>query len=346
MIKDTPNDAYAIFSDFEPVGWEPGDDDKGRDTTVYSLRRDHGVNGMFRLHNPNDEINDTRGKLDKILLEYRIRHNSYALFTVRDLLESAQLFEPGSEGNLIGNIAERIARRVTQYWLKHYSPHGNTGGIFDKRFNPRDRDDFIIAHSGEYVLKIKNYPNCVILKKTGRGKFGYENIKELDGLFDYRFFLQRQIMVLESKLEKVTVDVDDLLKHLFTPLRDLFPKARFSYILFTDKNSIYQKRYFNRRRQIKQFPLKIYRQLSAAGVSTFLFGFNESRDDFERMKEHLITQYRVFHKLGVTLKGKTVITDKVLSVFDEGETPHLKLIKDKATGLWKEVRFTHKKNRK
>jgi hypothetical protein len=50
--------------------------------------------------------------------------------------------------------------------------------------------------------------------------------------------------------------------------------------------------------------------------------------------------------LGVTLKGKTVITDKVLSVFDEGETPHLKLIKDKATGLWKEVRFTHKKNRK
>jgi hypothetical protein len=346
MIKDDPHDAYAIFSDFEPVGWEPGGEDCGDDSTVYSLRRDHGVNGAYRLHNPNDEINDARGKLDKILLEYRIHHNSYALFTVRDLLESPALFEAGSEGNLIGNIAERIARRVTKYWLKHYSPHGRTGGIFDQRFNPRDRDDFVIAHSGDYVLKIKNYPNCVILKKTGKGKFGYENIKELDGLFDYRFFLQRQIMVLESKLEKVTVDVDDILGQLFTPLRELFPKARFSYILFTDKNSIYQKKFFTRRRQLKRFPLKIYRQLGAQGISTFLFGFNESRDDFERMKEHLITQYRAFHKMGVTLKGKTVITDKVLSVFDEGETPHLKLIKDDATGLWREVKLTHKKNRK
>jgi len=346
MIKDTPNDVYAIFSDFEPVGWNPSGGEEGDDNLVYSLRRDHGVGGFFRLHNANDEINDTKGKLDKILLEYRIRHNSYPLFTVGDLLESSQLFEPGSEGNLIGAIAERIARRVTKYWLKHYSPHGKTGGIFDKRFNPTDRNDFVIANSDAYVLKIRNYPNCIILKKTGKGKFGYENIKELDGLFDYRYFLQRQILVLESKLEKVTVDVDDVLHNLFTPLRALFPKARFSYILFTDKNSIYQKRHFGKRRQIKQLPLKIYRRLYDAGIGTLLFGFNESREDFERMKDHLITQYRVLHKMGVTLKGRTVITGKEIFVFDGGETPHLKLVKDTETGMWREMKLTHKKKEK
>lgn len=342
MIKDTLNDAYAFFSDFEPVGWNPGGSG-GEENAVYSLRRDHGVKGTYHLHNVNDEINDDRGKLEKILIEYRIRHISYALFTVGDLLESGQLFEAGSEGNLIGTIAERIARRVAKYWLKHYSGHGKTGGIFDKRFNPQDRDDFVIAHSGDYILKIRKYPNCIILKKTGKGRFGYENIKELDGLFDYRYFLQRQILVLESKLEKVMVNVDDLLKNLFEPLRTLFPRARFAYLLFTDKNSIYQKRYFTKRRQIKLLPLKIYRRLYEHGIATLLFGFNESRDDFERMKEHLITQYRALHKLGVTLKGKTVITGKEISVFDGGETPHLKLVKDKATGLWKEVKLTHKK---
>jgi hypothetical protein len=62
------------------------------------------------------------------------------------------------------------------------------------------------------------------------------------------------------------------------------------------------------------------------------------------MKDHLITQYRALHKMGVILKGKTVITGKEIMVFDGGETPHLKLIKDPATNLWKEVTFTHKKN--
>ncbi|HAJ78406.1 MAG TPA: hypothetical protein DCO75_01425 [Fibrobacteres bacterium] len=345
MIKDNPDDVYAIFSDFEPVGWNPddGDDDCG---LIYSLRRDHGVNGTYRLHNPNDEINDNRPSLDKIVLEYRICHISYPLFTTGDMLRSGYMFEPGAEGNLIGNIAERISRRITKYWLKHYSQHGKTGGIFDRRFNPKDRDDFVIAHSGEYILKIMKYPNCIILKKTGRGKFGYESIKERDGLFDYRYFLQRQILVLESKVEKVAINVDDLLKNLFKPLRELFPHARFTYLLFTDKNSIYQRKNFSRRRQIKYFPMRIYRHLYNEGISMLFFSFNESRDDFERMKDHLITQYRVLHKMGVALHGKTVITDKELIVFDGGETPHLKLVKDNSTGLWREVKLTHKKNRK
>ena len=345
MINNNPNETYSLFPDFEPVAWNT-DSDEDNEEPIYSLRRDHGMVGTYRLHNPNDEINDNRSEFDKILLEYRIRHNSYALYTVGDLLHFPFELSTKSEGNLIGDIAERIARRITKYWLKHYSPHGKTGGIFDKRFNPLAQDDFIIAHCPEYVLKIRNYPNCVILKKTGRGKFGYENIKELDGLFDYRYFLRRHILVLESKVEKTTISVSQLTKNLFEPLRALFPKTDFSYILFTDRNSIYQKKHFAKRRQIKRFPLKIYKHLREAGIGVLFFGFNETREDFERMKNHLITQYRALHKMGVALSGKTVLTDKEIIVFDEGETPHLKLIKDPATGMWKEVKLTHKKRRK
>ena len=335
-------DPYSLFSSFEPVGWAPVDRGTEDKDTIFSLRRDHGVRGTFRLHNPNDEINDNRGKLDKVVIEYRIEGISYDLYTVRDLLTAGYSFDASGEGNIIGDIAERIARRVTKYWLKHNSIHGKTGGIFDRRFNPKERDDFIIANTQQYILKIRKYPNLVILKKTGRGKYGYENIKEIDGLFDYRYFRQRTILVLESKLEKLTINCDDLLENLFAPLSTLFPDAHFSYVLFTDRNSIYQKRQFERRRQIKQFPYRVYTRLKAHGIATLLFSFNEPRDDFERMKDHLVTQYRAINKMGVTLKGRTVITDKELVVFDGGETPHLKLAKDTRSGLWREVKLTHK----
>jgi hypothetical protein len=335
-------DPYSLFSNFEPVGWTPVVRGAEDGDVIFSLRRDHGVRGTFRLHNPNDEINDKRGKLDKVVIEYRIEGISYDLFTIRDLLTAEYSFDARGEGNIIGDIAERIARRVTKYWLKHNSVHGKTGGIFDKRFNPKERDDFIIANTQQYVLKIRKYPNLVILKKTGRGKFGYENIKEIDGLFDYRYFQQRTILVLESKIEKLAINCDDLLENLFAPLSTLFPDAHFSYVLFTDRNSIYQKRQFERRRQIKQFPNRVYTRLKAHGVATMFFSFNESRNDFERMKDHLVTQYRAINKMGVTLSGRTVITDKELTVFDGGETPHLKLIKDPHNGMWREVKLTHK----
>jgi hypothetical protein len=343
-------DPYSLFSSFEPVGWTPAVRKAVGDASadgcdgdlIFSLRRDHGVRGAVRLHNPNDEINDGRENLEKVVIEYRIEGISYDLFTVRDLVNSEYPFDASGEGNIIGDIAEHIARRVTKYWLKHHSVHGKTGGIFDKRFNPKERDDFIVANSQQYILKIRKYPNLVILKKTGKGKFGYENVKEIDGLFDYRYFRQRNILVLESKIEKLSINCDDIIGNLFEPLSTLFPDAHFSYILFTDRNSIYQKRQFERRRQIKQFPYRVYTRLKACGIATLFFSFNEARDDFERMKDHLITQYRAINKMGVTLSGRTVITDKELTVFDEGETPHLKLVKTPAGGMWREVKLTHK----
>jgi hypothetical protein len=341
-------DPYSLFSIYEPVEWQPSCDsgDCQDSDTVYSLRCDHGVRSSYHLHNQNDEINDGKRDMDKIILEYRINDISYPLFTVQDMFAADYAFEGASEGNIVGDIAERIARRITKYWLKHYSDHGKTGGIFDERFNPKKRDDFIIANTQQYILKIKKYPNVVILKKTGKGKYGYENIKELDGLFDYRYFLKRTILVLESKIEKLSIDCDDLVDNLFTPLSFLFPEALFAYVLFTDKNSIYQKKNLGKTRQIKQFPHKIYDWLKSKGIATLFFSFNESREDIERMKDHLVTQYRAINKMGFTLKGRTVITNKEISIFDGGQTPHLKLVKDKSSGLWREVMLTHKNSKK
>jgi hypothetical protein len=335
------------FAEFHPVLWNPEGSAGSRSPGgIYSVRRNHGVNGMFKLHNPNDAINDDRPAAEKILLEYVINGCSCPVFTVADVLSAPHPFDSSGEGNIRGEIAERIARRVTKYFLKHLNKRGYTGGIFDRRFDPSHRDDFIITHTNDYVLKIDRYPNLIILKRTGRGKYGYENIKELDGFFDYRFGGRRHILVLESKLEKINIDCDDLVTNLFNPLRQLFPEARFNYALFTDSNSIYMKARFRRWRQIKQMPARIHERLSGEGIGTLFFTFNESREDFERMKDFLILQYKTLRRQAVTLHGKSYISDKELIVFDGGETPHIKLVKDPQNGLWREMPLRHKRVKK
>jgi len=333
--------AQDPFRDFQPVKWDASDRME-KPECIHCIKRNHGVSGAYKLHNLNDAINDNRDIYDKIIIEYIINKTSYPVFTVADVVNSPYPFDRTSEGNILGELAERIARRITKYFLKHLSKHGKTGGIFDKRFDPSQREDFIIAHTSDYILKIQQYPNLIILKKTGRGKFGYENIKELDGFFDYRYMGQRHILVLESKLERINVDCEDLIGNLFTPLRTLFPESIFSYVLFTDRNSIYVRSSYERWRCLKQFPVKIHERLCSEGIGSLFFTFTESRDDFERMKDFLITQYRAIKKLGVTLYGKTIISEKELTIFDGGETPHIKLIKDKATGLWREIPLRHK----
>ncbi|NLG18880.1 MAG: hypothetical protein GX556_16260 [Fibrobacter sp.] len=326
------------FHEFHPVLWTP-------DSTVesiYSVKRNHGITGSYKLHNLNDQINDNRDTFNKIIVEYIINDCSYAVFTVADLLNTTYPFDQQSEGNILGEIAERISRRITKYFLKHWSKQGKTGGIFDQNFDIRNCNNFIVAHTSHYVLKIQQYPNLIILKRTGKGKYGYENIKELDGFFDYRFSGKRHILVLESKLEKVNVDCDDLLNNLFTPLRQIFPEASFYYVLFTDKYSIYSRSNYERWRQIKQLPVRIHEKLNAEGIGTLFFTFNESREDFEKIKNFLMIQYRAVRKETLTLFGKTIIGQKELTIFDGGETPHIKLIKDPYSGMWREIPLKHK----
>ncbi|MBN1576338.1 MAG: hypothetical protein JW913_07300 [Chitinispirillaceae bacterium] len=333
------------FREFHPVLWSPQAGNNSPETMIYSIKRNHGVQGTYHLHNPNDAINDNRPLAEKIIVEYCINDSCYILFTVADLLDAPYPFDQQSEGNILGEIGERIARRVTKYFLKHISKRGYTGGIFDERFDPQHREDFIIAHTDEFILKIQKYPNLIILRRTGRGKYGYENIKELDGFFDYRYSGKRHILVLESKLEKINIDCNDLIGNLFQPLQKLFPEARFCYVLFTDRHSIYVRNNYKRWRQIKQLPANISEQLSGYGIGSLFFTFNETREDFEKIKNFLILQYRALRKQSLTLYGKTLISEKELVIFDGGETPHIKLVKDPESGLWRQIPLKHKKER-
>jgi hypothetical protein len=329
------------FADFQPVHWVPGDGSEAID----SVKRDHGVGSSYRLHNPKDEVNETRQLLSRVLVEYHIGANRYDLFTVGDLLESGYAFEPSAGGNIMGDTAERISRRITKYFLQHFHRDGRTGGIFDKRFDPKNRDNFIVAHTDRHVLKIDRYPNLIILRKSGKGKYGYENIKELDGLFDYRFRDQRHFLVLESKLDRIKVDRSELVENLFAPLREFFPEAQFSYVLFSSVDAIYVKRDFGRRRRLRHTMQVLCDTLRQEGVGVLFFTFNESYSDFERIRDHLITQYRSIAQRRVVLHGKMMISDREIALFDGGETPHLKLVRDSETGLWREIPMKHKKRR-
>jgi hypothetical protein len=341
----TDQTCRSPFFEYEPVYWHPqhGGAACAQDV-ICSVKRNHGVRGSYRLHNPRDEINGGRHLLDRVLIEYRIGANRYDLFTVGDLFRSSYAFDPKAAGNIMGDIAERIARRITKYFLRHFSPGGRPGGIFDKRFDPKNRDDFVVANTAQYILKIQRYPNLVILKRTGKGKYGYENVKELDGLFDYRSNDERHILVLESKLDRIGVDCVELIENLFRPLRALMPEARLSYVLFSNQESIFVKKDLHRYRRLKDIPRRIHEALKTEGIGFLLFTFNEMSSDFERMKNHLITQYRSVGHLGVEIRGKMLVSDRSITLFDEGETPHLKLVKDRKSGLWKEVKLTHKRS--
>jgi hypothetical protein len=329
---------YSVFTKYEPKLWTP--DSQG----IYSLPRTHGLDVKYKLHNPNDEINDGRSDLEKVLLEYRINDESVDLFTITDLFDSTYQFEHKFAGNIIGDVAERISRVITQYFIEtlfgSIKPEGVTQDDAPKK------KDYIVANNEEYVLKIKRFPNLILLKKTGEGKYGYENIKELDSFFDYTLFRQREIIVMESKTGKINVDPEKLVDNLFNPLRELYPGANFSYVLFASTYSIFHRQFYEKRRQICEIPLRIHKRLQDEDVNTLFFDFDESRYDFAKIKNHLITQYRAINKMGVYIDGRTFVSENDIIVFDGGETPHIRLRRDKNNSSWNEMSLTHKKRRK
>jgi hypothetical protein len=326
-LADTP------FGEFMQVKWQPRRGMK----EIASIRRDHGINSSYILHNATDEINEERSELEKVLIEYRINGNQYDLFTVNDLLSSNYEYDAANQGNILGEIGERISRKITKYFLKHYSEYGRTGGIFDNRFNPKKREGYIVANTEEYIFKIQRYPNMVLLRKTGLGKYGYEKIKEIDGLFDYRFFNKRHLMVLESKLEGTSIKTDPLKYNLFSPLSLLFPDASFSYIMFALQDAVYKKKEFPKKRELKKAMGNIYDSLIDIGVTSIFFTFNEEKKDFEKMKEHLISQYRLLHNMHITLTHKTYVSDNEILIYSASANPLKRLVRDKHSGLWKEV---------
>ncbi|MFW6220683.1 MAG: hypothetical protein ACOC3X_03325 [Nanoarchaeota archaeon] len=320
---------YSVFKNFKPHHWYQNE------KPIYSIKREHGINASYQLHNINDKINENLEDLDKIILEYKFKNLSYSLYNIKDLLNGNFKFDYEHQGNIVGDIAERISRRITKYFLRTYSAHGKPGGIFDKSFDPKNREGFIVANTKDYILKIQKYPNLVILKKTGHGKkFGYENIKEIDGLFDYRYFRKRNIVILESKVDRLNINENNLVNNLFKPLNEFFPNCYFTYALFTTKDALYSKNRHRKKRKLLNKPIKIYETLKKNDIATLFFSFNESKEDLNKMKDHLITQYRLLNNLNITLQHKTIVSNDEIIIYDAGKRPLKKLIKDKNTGFW------------
>jgi len=321
------------FTHFNAKLWEPPGDRLG-DSEVYSVLREHGVKGTIHLHNPKDSLNKSNSFLDNVLIEYRIKHHSYPLFTVRDLFLANHSFSEEGRGNILGDIAERISRRITKFFLKHHSKEGNTGGIFDKRFNPQEKNGYIITNNDQYLLKIQNYPNLIILRKSSKNPWEYDCIKELDGFFDYRYHGKRHILVLESKVDRLNITPTRLIDNLFEPLQELFPKSQLHYVLFSNHHSLFQES--NPYRILRGRPFEIYEKLKEHGVGTLFFSFNETQNQLNKAVSHLITQYKLISHQTVDMTGRIVLEHNKINLYDSGEHPFMALNRDRDTGLWRD----------
>ncbi|MBT7903185.1 hypothetical protein HN587_04955 [Candidatus Woesearchaeota archaeon] len=348
MQNHNESDRYSSpFVIQSPVQWAPRN---GK--LIYSTRGNHGFKTGYALHNQNDGINRGRDLPHRVLIEYNLDGLSFDLFTVEDLLNFAQthkqiLIESGESDeletplenrvrDLRGELSERIARRITKYFLRRLSSSGKMGGLFDSRFDPQDREGYIVRHTPDHILKIAGYPNMVILRSTGEDDYGYTAVKELDGLFDYRFYRQRHLVVLEAKTGALDIEEPKLVSNLFEPLRELFPEAVMTYLLFADKNQLYRKNEYVRTRQLKIKPIKIHEALEQEGINTFFLNFHEVAEDFEKMTTHLVTQYKILTDQEVSLH-KCVLTSDSIEVYDAGKAPHVRLVLVDATkGLWRQ----------
>lgn len=338
MFKADNKSSEYPFKEFAPVLWTPENERFHGHGDIYSVSRNHGVPGEVVFHNLNDDLNQDLPLLEKALLEYRINDLSYNIFTVRDFFEAKHSFSDSGVGNIVGDLGERISRRIVKFFLKHYPGEGYTGGIFDKHFNPKKKNGYIVCNTDNYLLKIQNYPNLIILQKESDNFWEYTNIKELDGLFDYRYGGKRHIMVLETKLDKIQLEKEALVTNLFTPLRQLFPDATFHYVLFSSDHALFKK--IGRYRVLREMPVEIHRILENAGVGTLFFTFNEHREMFTQMANHLITQYLRIGYQDVSFEGRIVMNSRVISLYDEGENPFIMLERDKHSGLWREIFIT------
>lgn len=345
-----PKANYDFFKDFEPVSWRKNEESN----RILSLKSSHGIKTNYSLHNLEDKINESRNGLEKVLISYEVNDLSYDLITLRTIRDMTYGLIDGSKYGLTGFIREEIARRLTKYFLQHFEKKANSnlergekkhsgkiGGLFNRKFNKEKRDGFIVADSKNYILKVGKYPNLFILKKEGKGIDGYEPIKELDGLFDYRFDDTKNFIIMESKKRGLNLKLVDkngknkLKKDLIKPLRELFPEYNLFFFLFARRNSIlYEKTNFH---SLKKEPENVYESLKKIGVPTLFFPFKETSADYNSMYEHIVLQKDILQKKKINVTANVIYSPNELVIKYNGDSPLIHLI-SKGNGLWEEVK--------
>lgn len=320
------------FNEFLPRRWQCSDGE----APVYSVPRSHGLKVKIRLNHGTDKVNTNRDVIDHTLISYEVNERRYDLFTYRDLELATYALDDTGVTNMIGDLAESIARRIMKRFLQlTHRGYGHLGGLFDKRFNPKQRKDFIVASTENYILKIGRYPNMILLKKTGVGKWGFQHVTDLDGLFDYRTGMQRQLVILESKSGKIDQNPETLYEKTIAPMQELFPDAQFSYVLFATKNHLFLPK-DPEYRILQKTPERIYESLLKRGVPTMFFCFQETEKDFHEMARHLILSYRSYNAMNFHIKGETEISPDHIRIFEKGNAiPYIELKKDPESGLFR-----------
>jgi len=320
------------FERFLPVSWEIAPEWE----PVYSLTRSHGMRTRFHLQNLSENHIGEEG--GQALISYEVAGRRYDLYTLDDLNNAAYSFDEAGLSNMRGDLAERVARRVMKRFLQRFdNKQGKMGGLFDKSFDPKNRQGFVVANTHQHILKIGKYPNMILLKKTGSGKWGYQHVTDLDGLFDFRYLHGRHLIILESKTGKIDVNAEALYETLFVPLRELFPDALFTYVVFALKDHLLDHRH-PEYRVLQESPQRIYKALAAAEIPSLFFHFNESESDFVDMCRHLVTCYRTYHRKNVSFQGRVRVTDRKVTIFNPGTvTPYLDLERDQKSGQYRIV---------
>ena len=321
---DSETFSTSPFIRYFPVLW----DFYSNNPAVHSLTRTHGLKTKVFLHNITDPYNENRSK-SPVLITYEIRGRRYDLFSLQDLHEATYAFDDEGFSNMKGDLAERVARRVMKRFLQRFDHrHGKLGGLFDKRFNPKKKQNYVVANSRDFILKIGSYPNMILLKKTGHGHWGYQHVTDLDGLFDFRYLGRRHLVIMESKIGKIDINADALFETLFVPLRHLFPEAEFTYVLFAGRDHLLDNRH-PEYRILQDTPVRIFKALRKHGIPTMFFEFNESDAEFTGMCRHLITSYRTYHNQNVNFQGQVSISDSHVTIYNPGsKTPYLNLVRD------------------
>jgi hypothetical protein len=299
-----------------------------------------------------DLFNGDLSNPNHVLIEYRIGKKKYGLFTVEDLVwfnslaaQNGSFSTNEHDSNLVGRVSERLAWRITHYWLENFSDEGN--------ITSRDYDEgHIFANSTDYILKVKNSPNLVLLEKSVARDTNYKVwTKEIDGIFEYSINNEKYVFVLETKTDGLSIDKNSLEIKLFEPLNEIYPDARIIYVLFSSMSSIYEHANSKEKKNglekrlaegnlLKQEPAAIYEmlrnpELMARSVGTMFFGFRESSKDLSSMVDHIIKHTNFLNDKEIPVSAR--LSKKTLTVYmgPNCAKPAL-ILKRKEGGSWEE----------
>jgi hypothetical protein len=319
------------FASYLPRPWQFGPDEE----LVFSLTRSLGLERSVRFHHPGDSLNRNKPESDHVIISYMVNGRRYSLFSFSDFEFLSFAMDDTGKSNLIGLLAERISRRLMKRFLQLYQGgSGKLGGLFDKRFNPKKREGFVVASNGPFVLKIDKYPNMTLLEQTGRGKWGFQPISEIDGLFDYRIGLKRWMMILESKSGKVDVQGEHLLSKVFLPLKTLFPETHFGFVLFAEHDQLFDGKNPSMR-MLKRSPKRLFQTLWDENIPSLFFQFQETPQELQEMANHIIGAYQAYQRKIIRFNGQTQITPHEIRFFQKGsKEPYLVLSRGEESGAF------------